>query len=130
MKEKLIRFLQGRYGNDDFNRFLVVIWIIGLVINIFIQNNMLNVFITLLWIYSLYRIMSRNIWKRQAENNTYLRITLPYRRRIKMIMMQFKDREHKYFMCPGCNQIQRVPRGKGKIEIRCVKCGLRFERKS
>ena len=39
------------------------------------------------------------------------------------------DTEHKYYHCPQCSKMLRVPRGKGKIEIRCT-CGRTFVRKT
>mgnify|MGYP001122250664 CR=1 FL=1 len=32
--------------------------------------------------------------------------------------------------CPGCGQKIRVPRGRGKIAIRCPKCNREFIRRS
>jgi len=43
---------------------------------------------------------------------------------------RIKDREHRYFDCPKCRQMVRVPRGKGKISITCPKCREKFVRKS
>ena len=39
------------------------------------------------------------------------------------------DTEHKYYHCPQCSKMLRVPKGKGKIEIRCT-CGRTFVRKT
>ena len=40
------------------------------------------------------------------------------------------DKEHKYFTCPNCKTVCRVPRGKGKIVITCPKCGGEIRGKS
>jgi len=39
------------------------------------------------------------------------------------------DTQHKYYHCPQCSKMLRVPKGKGKIEIRCT-CGRTFVRKT
>ena len=41
-----------------------------------------------------------------------------------------KDREYKYFVCPGCGQICRVPKKRGKITITCPRCHASFDRRS
>ena len=33
-------------------------------------------------------------------------------------------------VCPSCGSYLRVPRGKGRIQIICPRCGQRFDRKS
>ena len=40
------------------------------------------------------------------------------------------DREHRIFRCPSCDQRVRVPRGRGKIEITCPRCGQTFVKRS
>lgn len=39
-------------------------------------------------------------------------------------------KEYKIYKCPKCGQKIRVPRHKGKIAIRCRKCGEEFIRKT
>lgn len=40
------------------------------------------------------------------------------------------DKEHRIFRCPNCDQRVRVPRGRGKIEITCPRCGHKFIKRS
>ena len=39
------------------------------------------------------------------------------------------DTEHKYYHCPQCSKMLRVPKGKGKIAISCPKCKEKFIKK-
>ena len=72
MKEKLIRFMQGRYGVDQFSKFLLVLGLIAVVVSsVFVDNIAGLVFYILGWalvIYCYFRVFSRNIQKRYAEN--------------------------------------------------------------
>ena len=68
---------------------------------------------------ALFRMLSRNTYKRYQENRKYLRF-----------MERLKDKEHRHFDCPRCRQPVRVPRGKGKIAITCPKCGEKFIKKT
>jgi hypothetical protein len=69
--------------------------------------------------WAIFRMLSRNTYKRYQENKKYLRF-----------VEQIRDREHKYFDCPRCRQPVRVPRGKGKIAITCPKCREKFIKKT
>mgnify|MGYP000175811789 FL=1 len=82
-------------------------------------------------IYTYFRMLSRNIQKRYAENQKYLSMTAKIRqwfRKEKNMMEQRKT--HHIYTCPSCGQKIRIPRGKGKIEIDCPKCHTKFIKKS
>lgn len=125
------QFMLGRYGSDQFNVFLVILAIVLMILNLFfIRNSFLSAIVWLILIYSLYRIYSRNIYRRRAENDKYLSLIQPIQKRISMIKKNREDHEHKYFLCPECKQTVRVPRGHGKITITCPKCSHKFDKKS
>lgn len=73
MREKLQRFMWGRYGNDQLNRFLMVVMLAGLVLSMIFRFAGPFYFIALAaLIWSYFRMFSRNIAKRSAENQWYL----------------------------------------------------------
>ena len=117
------RFMMGRYGTDKLNMAILVVGLIASLLSVFVGMPLLNLVLVLLsyglmgW--ALFRMLSRNTYKRYRENRKYL-----------MLMERFKDREHRYFDCPRCRQQVRVPRGKGKISITCPKCREKFIRKT
>lgn len=130
MKEKLYRFMQGRYGSDQFNRFLVVVSMVTLLVSAFTSSFFYTISLALL-AYTYFRMFSRNYYKRSEENRKYLQMTAGLRSRWagqKSIWQQRKT--HHIYRCPSCRQKIRVPRGKGKIEIRCPKCQTLFVKKS
>ena len=126
MKEKLYRFMMGRYGNDTLNYVLLGTYILLS----FFKGFLFKIIGLILFGFALYRCFSRNVWKRRSENETFLQITKPIRQHIKAITNNFKDKQRKYFVCPNCQQLVRVPRHRGKIEITCPSCRKHFTRKS
>lgn len=130
MKEKLQRFMWGRYGNDQLNRFLMILVLIFLVLSMFLRGPFYFVALAAL-IYSYFRMFSRNITKRAAENQWYLQKTMKARgwfRKKKQELSQMK--QYHIYKCPKCGQKIRVPRGRGRIAITCRKCGTEFVKKS
>ena len=131
MREKLQRFMMGRNGTDDLNRFLMIVWIILWVIELFTKNGILSILSFALLIYLYFRMFSRNLSKRYRENVAYLnmknKITSKFRSK-KLEMQQRKT--HHIYKCPTCKQKIRIPRGKGRICITCPKCKTEFTKVS
>jgi predicted RNA-binding Zn-ribbon protein involved in translation (DUF1610 family) len=124
---RLSRFFYGRNGYDNLAKLCNLLAILLLVINIFAQNMIIYFIWVALFGYSVFRVYSKNIPKRYAENQKYLKMTELPRKYIKLMGMQWKDRSvSRYYICKSCHQQIRVPKGKGRIEIRCPKCGERF----
>ena len=130
MKEKLQRFMWGRYGNDRFNQFLLIVALVCLALSFF-GLRIFYVLALALLVYVYYRMFSRNMSKRSAENQWYLKKEMKVRswwQRRKQLFAGRRD--YKNFKCPKCGQKLRVPRHKGKIAIHCRKCGEEFIRKT
>ncbi len=131
MRNMLQRFMYGRYGNDDLNRFLSITTLVVIVINMITQFRPLYWVGLVLLILLYYRMMSRNISARWAENQKFLalkdQVTGIFR---KGPSRAKADPNFKYFSCPQCRQKVRVPKGKGKISIHCPKCGNDFIKRS
>lgn len=131
MKEKLIRFMQGRYGVDQFTRFLMGVALACMLLSLFTRSMVWSFIILLLLVYCYFRMFSKNVFKRYAENQKYLQLTSGVRKKWAAFQRDRKDRKtHHIYKCPGCKQKIRVPRGKGKIAIRCPKCQTEFIKKS
>lgn len=130
MKEKLIRFMMGRYGIDQLGQFLAVATFLLMVLGIFSHPIVYYIGIGGM-IYMYFRIFSKNRVKRSAENQWYLRKTYALRNWFdKKKRMWNLKKTHKVFKCPTCKQKIKVPKGRGKIEIRCTKCDTRFIKRS
>ena len=122
--QALQRFMAGRYGSDKLNMWLLGIGVICCITSLFLNGLpisylVLSILSYVLMFIAIFRMLSRNTYKRYRENRRFL-----------MLLDRIKDRKHKYFDCPRCRQPVRVPRGKGKIAITCPKCAEKFIRKS
>ena len=113
-------FMLGRYGSDKLNGALLLTGVLLMVLgSIFKKLAFLTLLAYLPLIWCIFRMYSRNLEARRRENAAFLNF-----------FAHLKDREHRYYRCPRCKQTVRVPRGRGKINIRCPKCSERFIRKS
>lgn len=128
LSDSLRRFLAGRYGADHLNFFLlflsVALCLVSFVLSRLgpicrVLGALVNLLAYVLLIWYAVRFFSRNIEARAKEN-----------RRFSALWSQLTDRRNRYFRCPNCKQTVRVPRGRGKICIRCPKCSEKFIRKS
>ena len=123
LQDGLRRFMAGRYGSDKLNMALliaaVVICLIGMFIPVAGVKLVLMVIYYCLMGIAIFRMLSRNTYKRYQENRKYLQF-----------IERIRDREHRYYDCPRCRQQVRVPRGKGKIAITCPKCKEKFIKKT
>ena len=130
MREKLVRFMQGRYGNDRLGQAMLVLALICMVLSIFRIPFVSTVgLVVLILVY--YRMFSRQISKRAAENQKYLTLEWKVRARLqKRKQAVAQSRTHRIFKCPECRQKIRVPRHRGRIAISCRKCGAEFIRKT
>ena len=125
------RFMYGRYGSDELNVALLGVALVLSVLNsifsaIFRESRAMaiitivaSVVIYVILIFGFFRIFSHNIYKRRLENKRFLNL-----------WNRIRDRKHCYFRCPQCRQTVRVPKHRGKINIRCPKCGEKFIKKT
>lgn len=152
--------MRGRYGLDELGRHLGIVFIALVIVSIVsgVVASLVFDLTTVLWLgavlnlvaifvnwgsiavlaWMFYRMLSRNIDKRRAENERYLR------RRAKRhggrrdeaagagpfgqdLFRGFRGQggapAYAYLNCPFCGQRMRVPQGKGKIAVKCPSCG-------
>ena len=123
--------MYGRYGVDSLGKCLLGIGIAAAAATWFSDT---RIFPLLSWaciLYAYFRMFSKNIYKRSAENRAYLNKTYKLRcffARQKNMLVQKKT--YHIYKCPSCKQKIRIPRGKGRIEIRCPKCSTTFIKNS
>lgn len=120
----LRRFMMGRYGVDKLSIALILVSFIFTFIFRSSQNSILSTLNLIIIFFAYFRVFSKNTYKRYSENQKFLKYWQPMENKIRAFTNRFKNRKnYKYLKCTNCKQKIRVPRGKGKIKIKCPKCG-------
>ena len=131
MREKLRQFMIGRYGTDGLNQFLSIASIVMLLISLITRVSLFTYVGMVLLILCYYRSLSRNISKRTEENYKFYTIKDRITGKVNSLKDQWANRKlYHYYRCPQCRQKLRVPRGRGRIQISCPRCGTQFIKKS
>lgn len=118
MGESLRRFMTGRYGADKLSQWTMILAVIISFVSLLVSPVLTLVSYVLMG-WTLFRMFSRNTYKRYRENQRFLQW-----------LDRIKDRNNRHFSCPKCHQQVRVPKGKGKIAIKCPRCQERFIKKT
>ncbi len=149
---KMQSFMVGRNGSDKLARWALGAAVIAAVINMFFGNVILYMLCYALLFYSVYRMFSRNVTARQAENHKFEQLLDGFgsKRRGRNSGPQGsadkssgtgaqaksktaaqgaeKPRPHANddskikFACEQCGQSLSVPKGRGKLKVTCPKC--------
>lgn len=124
LKYKLIEFMRGRYGgNDALNKTLLWGYVIILFLGALTGLDVLWYIGLAAFIWCIFRMFSRNIYKRQQENARFLEL----KKKIVFPFRQLFDRKHAYRVCPHCKAQLRLPRKKGSHTVCCPKCRRDFK---
>ncbi len=126
--------MAGRYGADQFGRFLSGAALVLLIVNLFVRGvvgQILYFLVLAVLVYNIFRMFSKNTAARYKENVAYLKVKNRVVGRYANLRRRIREsKTHRFYKCPTCKTTVRVPKGKGKIRITCPKCGASFVRKS
>ncbi len=134
-KSKFINFMRGRYGIDEYGKFLffsyLMLTFIVAVVDIFVNGLAIltvRFFLTLLAVYTIFRMFSRSIYVRRNENERYKAVSSKLKSFFKLQKNKFRDRKtHVYKKCPYCKAVLRLKKIKGKHRAACPRCGKSFD---
>ena len=138
-RSRIARFFYGRYGADELYNFLFLIQIVflflGAVFSALGQVNDVFAYLSFflyiaalgLFAWTVFRCLSRNIFKRRKENMTFLRIKSRLFGRRKKAQRPSDTAEHIFRACPKCKSVLRLPRKVGKHTVKCPRCERRFK---
>lgn len=124
-------WMRGRYGADELGNVAVGISVALLLVNVFAKTRWLGALALAFALYACWRISSKNIAARRAENHAFLSKIGPLAHWIHNPREAYAEmRAYKHLTCPSCHQKMRVPRGKGKMRVTCPSCKTKFDARS
>ncbi len=134
-RQKLASFMYGRYGADTLYWWsfgaIILLWILRVVfslLGLYIVAFIMNTLSTVILVLAVFRFMSRNIYKRSAENRKFNQLIGGIKGKFTLMRDKFRDRKtHVFKKCPSCKAVLRLPKKKGEHTVRCPKCNNRFD---
>ena len=118
MRSALANWMQGRNGPDNLGFTALIAAIVFS-------------FLSLCYVYALWRMLSRNVVKRQAENRQFMDKTGHAQTEVRQFFLRLKGmKTYKYFRCPQCKTRLRLKRGCGEKHVTCPKCQHQFDERA
>jgi len=125
------RFMSGRYGTDQLNMTMLWTALIMSIIGSVAKVGLITLMADALLLLMFFRMLSKDRYKRQHENQVYLQRTYKLTQAVTEWANRMKNsKKYRYFTCPKCRKRLRVPRGVGSITITCKGCGNKFDKKA
>ncbi|HBT63863.1 MAG TPA: hypothetical protein DEB10_04270 [Ruminococcaceae bacterium] len=124
---RIIQYMSGRYGVDKLFYALSILYFIMVGINSFLHVWVLYVFSLAVLAVAIFRVLSRNLYKRQREGQAFERLWNKIRSKYRLLVLRLRDRKTHYFRkCPSCRAMLRLPKKKGKHTAVCPRCRHEF----
>jgi hypothetical protein len=128
LKDKLVRFMNGRYGIDQLYYALFGTYFILIVANTFIRSTMIDILMWAVLIWMIFRILSRNVYQRRRENEKFMKIWNRIKAKGSLTIRRIKEiKTRRFRKCPHCKVVLRLPRKTGKHTVECPCCHHEFK---
>ena len=127
-RQRIYRFMYGRNGTDKLGTAVLLAALIFMILEMLTKWWWLSIVSLSLLVYSNFRVFSKNLVKRRAENAAFCRFWDKIKNRFTLQKNKWRDRKtHIYYKCPHCKSVLRLPRQKGHHTVNCPRCHRRFE---
>ena len=131
IKAGLVKFMAGRRGADELSLAMLIGGALLSLLSTILHAPVLSLLSMVIYIYTLFRMFSRNLEKRHAENAAFLKFWNGMTSGIRQFFNRLKNmKKYKYFKCPECKSRLRLPRGVGEVTVTCGKCHHPFKQKA
>lgn len=130
-RERIWAFMQGRNGVDELYGFSVLLSLVFIFAGLFldgIAGLIVSAIYLTLMIWSLWRVFSKNLYKRRKENADFLRLIKRFTAFFRLQRDRIRDRKtHVYRKCKNCKAVLRLPKKPGEHSVCCPQCSHRFK---
>ncbi len=124
MGNAIRRFFIGRNGPDQLS---LALSILAFALSLIRVSMVFYIISMVIFAFSIFRMVSKNIEQRRKENLMFLKlVNKPKTWYYKYKTSRMQSKHYRIFKCQKCGQKLRMPRGKGKVAIKCSKCGDRM----
>lgn len=129
---KIANFMYGRHGWDKLNTALSVIYFIIAIVNMFIRNSKASMVLFavqwIMFIYIVFRFMSKKNYARQKENDWFMKNFSWFDGWFDLTVKRIKDLGVKrYRKCPNCHSVARLPIRRGRHTVKCPVCNMEYK---
>ena len=130
--QKLNQFMYGRNGFDAFTSFVIILSLVVSVANWFVWGRIASIILyivsLLLFAYAVFRVLSKSVHKRSAENRTFLKVWGGVKNFFVLQKNRIRDiKKYRYRKCKYCKATLRLKRRPGKHTVKCPKCRGEFK---
>lgn len=131
IKNGFRKLMAGRHGADELSMALLIAGLVISIIGSLLRWGFLSIISLALYIFAIYRMLSRDHNKRYMENQKYLNLWKNISGDTRQGVVRLKNfRKYKYFKCPECHARLRLPRKVGEVTVTCGKCHHAFRQKA
>ena len=132
LQNTIRRFMVGRYGTDGLNRFLLGAYLVFYLLSLCFRRGwvdfVLSTAATATAVWLLFRTLSRNIPRREAENQRFLAWWYPTLDWLHHQKDRLRDAGTcRYRRCPACRAWLRLPIKRGRRTVTCSRCHTPFK---
>ena len=143
-RQKMYRFMYGRYGVDKLYNFCNVLIIVALfasvLVSIFVKDENVGFWIStaimafdlVIIVWSTSRVFSKNIYKRRRENERFIKLSRWFLRVVSFNTSRrsksgnIDNSQFIFRDCTKCASTLRLPRKAGRNKVKCPRCSHRF----
>ena len=130
-KDGVRNFMIGRNGADQLSMAMLITGIVLSLLTAITKLGIFNLLGLIVLILTIFRMFSRNLEKRRAENQKFVNFRANFGTNAKQLMNRLKNmKKYKYFKCPQCGARLRLPRKVGEVTVTCGKCKNQFKQKA